>query len=61
MEKAEQEKLENEAKQREEAESQKLMVKIIPTVASLFSYAIDIQTFRALEFVPKEQWNHSFL
>ena len=58
--KAEQEKLEDEAKQREMAERQKVITKIIPPVAGLFSYAIDIQTFKALEFVLKEQWNDSF-
>ena len=58
--KAEQEKLEEDAKQREMAERQKLIAKIIPPVAGLFSYAIDIHTFKALEFVLKEQWNDSF-
>ena len=42
------------------AERQKLIAKIIPPVAGLFSYAIDIHTFKALEFVLKEQWNDSF-
>ena len=58
--KAEQEKQEEDAKQREMAERQKLIAKIIPPVAGLFSYAIDIHTFKALEFVLKEQWNDSF-
>jgi hypothetical protein len=60
MQKAEHEKLEEDAKQREMAERQKLIAKIIPPVAGLFSYDIDIQTFKALEFVLKEQWNDSF-
>ena len=58
--KAEDEKLENEAKQKETAERQKLIAKILPPNVGLFPYAIDIQTFKALEFVLKKQWNCDF-
>lgn len=59
--KSEQEKLENEAKRREIAEKQKLIAKIMPPIVGLFSYAIDTHTFKALEFVLRDQWNNSFL
>ena len=58
--KAEDEKLENEVKQKETAERHKLIAKILPPNVGLFPYAIDIQTFNALEFVLKEQWNCDF-
>ena len=58
--KAEDEKLENEAKQKETAERHKLIAKIVPPNVGLFPYAIDIQTFKALEFVLKKQWNCDF-
>ena len=58
--KAEDEKLENEAKQKDTAERHKLVAKILPLNVGLFPYAIDIRTFKALEFVLKEQWNCDF-
>lgn len=58
--KAEDERLKNEAKQKETAERHKLVAKILPPNVGLFPYAIDIRTFKALEFVLKEQWNCDF-
>ena len=56
----EQERLEYEARQKDKAKREKLRKDILAPNTGMFTYAIDRQTFEALEYVMKRQWGNSF-
>ena len=58
--KMEAERLEYEARQKNKAKREKLRKDILAPNTGMFSYAIDRQTFEALEYVMKRQWGNSF-
>lgn len=58
--KMEQGRLEYEARQKDKAKREKLRKDILAPNTGMFTYAIDRQTFEALEYVMKRQWGNSF-
>ena len=58
--KMEAERLEYEARQKNKAKREKLRKDILAPNTGMFSYAIDRQTFEALDYVMKRQWENSF-
>ena len=56
----EQERLEYEAGRKERAKKEKLKKDILAPNTGIFPYSIDRQTFEALEYVIKLQWENNF-